>query len=350
MTAYLEFLGITVSLQATFNSNVTQVCENNTVDFFDQSSGNATSWEWTFEGGNPATSNEQNPMVLYSTPGVYDVTLTVSDGTENSTLTLNDYITVSSVLSAPPAPTGPTTVCANSGNTSYSTGGLTGITTYDWMLEPSNAGNVSGTGLNVNVIWATGFLGDATLKVAGENSCGSGAYSNPVTITRYLPEVTLEPFDWVCLNWPAFELAGGLPEGGEYSGPGVESGWFDPSAAGLGTHTITYTYTDPNSCENFASETILVDPCTGINEMSDHSGIKIYPNPTTGMVTVNFDQNPGAVEVSVVNTLNRVVYAESAKLSASSKLNIDLSNLSKGIYFIKLKTNKTEETLKVIIQ
>ena len=108
---------------------------------------------------------------------------------------------------------------------------------------------------------------------------------SPINITRYLPEVTLDPFDWVCINWPAFELTGGMPPGGEYSGPGVESGWFDPAIAGVGTHTITYTYTDPNSCENFVSETILVDPCTGFNDISDLSGINLYPNPTTGLIT-----------------------------------------------------------------
>ncbi len=173
------------------------------------------------------------------------------------------------------------------------------------------AGNVSGTGLTATVIWTSGFLGEATLKVAGENICGTGAYSNPINITRYLPEVTLEPFDWVCVEWPAFELTGGMPAGGEYSGPGVVNGWFNPASAGVGTHTITYTYSDPNNCENFDTETILVDPCTGINEMADLSGIKIYPNPTTGMITVDFDQNPGAIEVLVVNTLNKMVYTRS---------------------------------------
>jgi PKD repeat protein len=350
MAAYLEFLGISLSLQAAFNSNVTLVCENGTVDFFDESSGNAISWEWIFEGGYPSTSSEQNPTVLYSTPGSYDVVLTVSDGTENSTLMLNDYITVSSMPGAPPAPTGPTTVCASGGNTTYSTAGLTGITSYDWVLEPVSAGNVSGTGLNATVLWASGFLGEATLKVAGENICGIGAYSNPINITRYLPEVTLEPFDWVCVEWPAFELTGGTPIGGEYSGPGVVNGWFNPASAGVGTHTITYTYSDANNCENYATETILVDPCTGINEMNDLSGIKIYPNPTTGIITIGFDQNIGNVEVTVMNTLNKVVYSKSTETIPGNSLNIDLSNLAKGIYFIKLKSDKIEKTIKVILQ
>ena len=98
-----------------------------------------------------------------------------------------------------------------------------------------------------------------------------GAYSNPINITRYLPEVSLAPFEWICLGWPAVELTGGLPEGGVYSGPGVVNGWFNPATAGVGTHTITYTYEDLNGCENFTTETILVDPCTGIDEMTNNA-------------------------------------------------------------------------------
>ncbi len=262
--AWVDFIVLPASafaIAASFNSNITQVCENNTVNFFDQSSGNVILWEWIFEGGYPTTSNQQNPTVLYSTHGSYDVALTVSNGTENNTMMLYDYITVNAI-----------------------------------------------------------------------------------------PEVAIEPFDWVCLGWPAFELTGGMPAGGEYTGPGVENGWFDPAIAGVGTHSISYTYSDPNSCENFATETILVDPCTGFNDISDLSGINLYPNPTTGLITLSFDQNSGMTEILVLSTLNKLVYTESVNATAGKRLEIDLSNLVKGIYFIKLKSEKKEEILKVIIQ
>jgi PKD repeat protein len=335
--------------QASFSSTGNNICEDAYVSFYDNSAG-ATSWDWVFEGGTPATSTLPNPVIEYLIPGIYDVSLTASNGTTTNTLVVENYVTVSALPGTPSAPTGPTTVCASGGNTTYSTEGLTGITSYNWVLEPVSAGNVSGTGLNATVLWASGFLGDVTLKVAGENICGTGAYSNPINITRYLPEVTLEPFDWVCVGWPAFELTGGMPEGGEYSGTGVENGWFNPASAGVGTHTITYTYSDANNCENYATETILVDPCTGINEMNGLSGIKIYPNPTTGIITIGFDQNIGNVEVTVVNTLNKVVYFKSTETIPVNSLNIDLSSLSKGIYFIKLKSDKIEKTIKIILQ
>jgi PKD repeat protein len=94
MESYLEFFGMANSLMAMFYSNVTEICENEVVEFYDLSSGGVTSWEWSFEGGQPETSTFQNPQVMYAEAGVYDVTLTVSDGTDSQTLTLEDYITV----------------------------------------------------------------------------------------------------------------------------------------------------------------------------------------------------------------------------------------------------------------
>jgi PKD repeat protein len=349
--AWLDFIVFPVAVyEASFTSSQTEICEGGTVSFYDQSPTNTISWNWIFEGGTPGTSTLQNPVITYPAIGIYDVSLAISNGTETNTLVMENYITVSALPGTAPAPTGPTMVCGSEGNSNYSTTGLTGITTYNWLLEPSEAGFVTGTGLTTTVYWTSGFLGEATLKVAGENICGTGAYSDPVSITRYLPEVTLEPFDWVCVGWPSFELTGGMPVGGEYSGPGVVNGWFDPTVAGTGTHTITYTYSDANGCENFASESIVVDPCTGFNEMSDRSGIKIYPNPTAGMITIGFAHETTNIEILVMNTLNKMVYSQTAEILKDKSMNIDLSFLVKGIYFIKFKTADKEEIFKIIIQ
>ena len=82
------------TLAASFTSDLTELCEMNDINFSDASTGGATSWSWTFEGGDPATSDEQNPIVIYNTPGTYDVTLEVSDGTETNSVLMEDYITV----------------------------------------------------------------------------------------------------------------------------------------------------------------------------------------------------------------------------------------------------------------
>ncbi|MBU0486390.1 MAG: hypothetical protein KKD31_00390, partial [Bacteroidetes bacterium] len=62
------------------------------------------------------------------------------------------------------------------------------------------------------------------------------------TIRDVLQPVTLPAFDDVCINDSSFALEGGQPEGGVYSGNGVNNGVFSPSEAGSGIHAITYSY------------------------------------------------------------------------------------------------------------
>jgi len=79
---------------ANFTADTTLIVEGDTVHFTDLSENNPISWEWEFEGGTPETSTEQNPVVIYNTPGNYDVTLIVSNTYGSDTLTISDYITV----------------------------------------------------------------------------------------------------------------------------------------------------------------------------------------------------------------------------------------------------------------
>ena len=82
---------------ANFSSDITAGCANLTVQFGDESSPNVTNWLWTFEGGTPATSTEENPTVSYDAAGQYDVILTVSHPESSETITLTNYIAVSDV-------------------------------------------------------------------------------------------------------------------------------------------------------------------------------------------------------------------------------------------------------------
>ncbi len=64
------------------------------VRFIDASLNNPTTWEWTFPGGTPSVSNEQNPYVMYTNPGTYKVTLTVSNAYGENSITKESYIEV----------------------------------------------------------------------------------------------------------------------------------------------------------------------------------------------------------------------------------------------------------------
>jgi PKD repeat protein len=79
---------------AEFTGSSQTICAGTTVTYTDQSYHGVTSRTWNFPGGTPSTSTEAEATVTYTTPGVYQVGLTVSDGTNTLNTTANNYITV----------------------------------------------------------------------------------------------------------------------------------------------------------------------------------------------------------------------------------------------------------------
>lgn len=70
------------------------------IKFMDLSINNPTSWKWTFEGGIPATSNQQNPVVKYNSQGIFKVSLTAQNSFGSDSKTQTGYIQVSPATSA----------------------------------------------------------------------------------------------------------------------------------------------------------------------------------------------------------------------------------------------------------
>ncbi|MFA7274546.1 MAG: PKD domain-containing protein [Crocinitomicaceae bacterium] len=70
------------------------VCLGNTVAFTDGSLFAPTAWTWTFPGGTPSTSTVQNPVITYSTAGIYDVTLAISNANGADTIVKLAHISV----------------------------------------------------------------------------------------------------------------------------------------------------------------------------------------------------------------------------------------------------------------
>ncbi|GAA3561842.1 hypothetical protein GCM10022395_10560 [Snuella lapsa] len=91
-----DIMNNTASPVANFTSDVTSVTEEETVNFTDTSTNAPTSWSWTFTGGTPSTSTAQNPSVVYSTAGTYDVMLTATNAVGQDVETKVGYITVTS--------------------------------------------------------------------------------------------------------------------------------------------------------------------------------------------------------------------------------------------------------------
>ena len=95
-TGYITVLPVT---SADFVASTTEVFVGESVTFTNLSE-NATSFFWSFEGGNPETSTEVNPVVTYSTPGYYNVTLFATNGHGTDLETKTEYIYVKAIATA----------------------------------------------------------------------------------------------------------------------------------------------------------------------------------------------------------------------------------------------------------
>ena len=89
-----DYITVTKEVIANFSTNTTTIPESGSILFSDESTGDPIEWNWTFEGGTPSTSNEQNPEVVYDKPGVYSVSLAVSNGSTTNTLAEERLISV----------------------------------------------------------------------------------------------------------------------------------------------------------------------------------------------------------------------------------------------------------------
>jgi PKD repeat protein len=166
---YTEDVVITSLPQAGFSANESAGCAPFTVQFMDESSSNATSWQWEFPGGNPSSSTEQNPTVTYSEPGTYTATLTVSNALGENTLTQTNYITVNTV------PVAGFTSSAGLLEVTF-TNTSTNATSYLWDFGDSQ------TSTEENPVHTYANDGTYTVTLTATNECGSVTTTQEVTV------------------------------------------------------------------------------------------------------------------------------------------------------------------------
>ena len=84
---------------ADFSVTQRDINENILITFTDLSSNNPDHWNWTFKGGSPETSTEQNPIVVFKEPGVFDVTLEASNDGGSDWISKTGYINIVRLIS-----------------------------------------------------------------------------------------------------------------------------------------------------------------------------------------------------------------------------------------------------------
>ncbi len=160
---------------ANFSATPTTTCPGANVAFTDLSTGTPTSWAWLFPGGTPASSNLQNPIVTYVTPGVYNVQLTATNGAGSSINLKNNYITVNTCppLAVPDFSASPTAVCIgqNVNFTNLTTGA---VNSYQWSFP----GGTPATSFAINPVVTYAASGVYPVTLTATNLSG------PASITK----------------------------------------------------------------------------------------------------------------------------------------------------------------------
>jgi len=244
------------SLTATATADEYTLCSGNTTTLHANPVGGQGSYTYSWTSTPVGfTSTEENPSVSPTEDTQY--TVEVADGVDVVVSSVDIMIT--SLPIQPEIPSGDTVLCQDAANTTYSIVAVTGADSYEWTLLPYAAGTVVGGGLSVEINWDTNFNGAATLVATAVNSCGGTASEALDINVNELPAVSTANDMAVCIDLAPFSLSGGSPSGGTYSGVGVTAGDFNPLDAGVGAHTITYSYTNANGCEGFATQVITVN-------------------------------------------------------------------------------------------
>ncbi|HMU02437.1 MAG TPA: PKD domain-containing protein, partial [Saprospiraceae bacterium] len=95
-TKFMTVLNRTAPI-ADFKADKTVIMAGETVTFSDLSTGGPREREWTFSGGNPSTSSQKNPVVVYNQDGLYEVSLKVMNELGENTTVKTGYILVGQV-------------------------------------------------------------------------------------------------------------------------------------------------------------------------------------------------------------------------------------------------------------
>ncbi|MBA3901152.1 MAG: S8 family serine peptidase, partial [Bacteroidetes bacterium] len=236
---------------ASFSVSQSTVCEGSTIDFDDLSSPAVTSWDWSFQGGFPATSNVKDPTITYPTAGTYNVSLTVSNVTGSNTYTYQVNV---NPLPAPP-------VISQLGQDlsvapMVSTGG------FIWFVNGLKINGITGQNFTPSV------TGDYTAEVTDINGCKSlsspFSYAIPPPVSAYATSsntvcegksVSFTDQSTATVNAWSWSFPGGTPSSSNSKNPFIS--YHTP-----GTYPVTLTVTNSagSNTHNSGNITVLPNP------------------------------------------------------------------------------------------
>lgn len=342
------------------------VCQNAALKFTDASwNGHPTSWSWTFEGGTPATSTDSMPSVTYTTPGVYDVQLTVSNSTGTVSATKKDYISVTPAIGlggpflvesfeTDTIPNANWTVAYGAPGNTWKRTGLAAVTgSYSVMIENTAASNT----------FVDELIGPAIdmTKIAGPNlELGFyAAYAKRTSTSNDKLEV------YVSTDCGKTWIMRKLFSANNLSNKIIETGNFVPTSSQWIQQTVPlanyasiqnllwkFTFTS-NGGNNIYIDNINITGSLGVKEDAMNKlNLAVYPNPANENSVVSFDLDERKqITVSVQDVLGRTLTTLfNGTLGAGHyEYPVTGSKFSAGIYFVNFTTENHVLTKKLII-
>jgi hypothetical protein len=125
-----------------------------------------------------------------------------------------------------------------------------------------------------------------------------------------------------------------------------------PFCQGTPTANGTPYYDDQPGIKGFVSDLDLTPVIVaGINAPEESNSFAVYPNPADQSLIISGQTSAGeSVTIEIIDITGRVVYSEKDQSSGVLNKQIDISNLANGTYVVKVETDNTVSTTKVVIQ
>ncbi len=278
-------------------------------------------YTWVAGPNTPAYSPITNVTTVYTAVGMNTLsgcTSTVNKPVVANPLPLINILTsVNSVCAGQPV----NMIAIGASSYSWSSGGnnaqtiVSPLTTSSYTVLGINAYGCVGSAVqvvNVNPFPVISVLGN-TVACAGEN-------------------VSLSASGAATYTWssPSFYLTGS-----------------QVSLAPIGSMAFVVSGTDANGCTSSVNRAVLVEACTGIGTVKGNSGkMTVYPNPNNGVFSVSL-ANGSTKSFDVIDVTGRVVLTGA---TSNDQFDVNISNLSNGVYYVKVKTDNKSEVVKVVKQ
>ncbi len=217
---------------SSFNSNNSEICEEESINFSSTSTNSPTTYFWEFEGGSPSTSSSQNPTVFYANAGSYAVTLTTANDFGSDEHTESGYIQVQ---------TGPDVF----------------LTSSDISCFGANDGTANVTTESDSAVqWSTGQSGTSisgleagTYSVTVSSSAGCESSANFEIEEPSELQITLFKSDLSCFGASDGSVTSTVSGGAAPYEYDWSNGSNSPHLADLDQGIYTLDITDINGCE-----------------------------------------------------------------------------------------------------